>query len=163
MPLETEILHLLWHAPPSSHKSLSNNLSLIHISHYSLYINILQFLSHSIKKLFILFPQPLQCLGAPTPSQPFLWLRNVRELYPACLLYTSFRYCSIGFYAMKAEHAKANGGFRFQVALPPYKYKRRGHIPRVNTSTTVSYTHLDVYKRQPVLLLSFPHMYSQAC
>ena len=28
-----------------------------------------------------------------------------------------FRYCSIGFYAMKAEHAKANGGFRFQVAL----------------------------------------------
>ena len=34
-----------------------------------------------------------------------------------------FRYCSIGFYAMKAEHAKANGGFRFQVALPPYKYK----------------------------------------
>ena len=33
--------------------------------------------------LFILFPQPLQCLGAPTPSQPFLWLRNVRELYPA--------------------------------------------------------------------------------
>ncbi len=25
MPLETEILHLLWHAPPSSHKSLSNN------------------------------------------------------------------------------------------------------------------------------------------
>ena len=48
-----------------------------------------------------------------------------------------FRYCSIGFYAMKAEHAKANGGFRFQVALPPYKYKRRGHIPRVNTSTNM--------------------------
>ena len=48
-----------------------------------------------------------------------------------------FRYCSIGFYAMKAEHAKANGGFRFQVALPPYKYKRKGYIPRVNTSTNM--------------------------
>ena len=48
-----------------------------------------------------------------------------------------FRYCSIGFYAMKAEHAKANGGFRFQVALPPYKYKRRGYIPRVNTSANM--------------------------
>ena len=48
-----------------------------------------------------------------------------------------FRYCSIGFYAMKAEHAKANGGVRFQVALPPYKYKRRGYIPRVNTSANM--------------------------
>ena len=48
-----------------------------------------------------------------------------------------FRYCSIGFYAMKAEHAKANGGFRFQVALPPYKYKRKGYVPRVNTSTNM--------------------------
>ena len=48
-----------------------------------------------------------------------------------------FRYCSIGFYAMKAEHAKANGGFRFQVALPPYKYKRRGYIPRVSTSANM--------------------------
>ena len=26
---------------------------------------------------------------------------------------------------MKAEHAKMNGGFRFSVALPPYKYKRK--------------------------------------
>jgi len=48
-----------------------------------------------------------------------------------------FRYCSIGFYAMKAEHAKMNGGFRFQVALPPYKYKRKGYIPRVNTSANM--------------------------
>ena len=48
-----------------------------------------------------------------------------------------FRYCSIGFYVMKAEHAKANGGFRFQVALPPYKYKRKGYVPRVNTSTNM--------------------------
>lgn len=45
-----------------------------------------------------------------------------------------FRYCSIGFYAMKAENAKTNGGFRFQVALPFYKYKRKGYIPRVNFS-----------------------------
>lgn len=36
-----------------------------------------------------------------------------------------FRYCSIGFYAMAAQHAHKNGGFRFQIALPPYKYKRK--------------------------------------
>lgn len=52
-----------------------------------------------------------------------------------------FRYCSIGFYAMKAEHARANGGFRFQVLLPPYKYKRfknkYKYIPRVNTSANM--------------------------
>lgn len=48
-----------------------------------------------------------------------------------------FRYCSIGFYAMKAKCAKMNGGFRFQVALPPYRYKRKGYIPRVNTSTNM--------------------------
>lgn len=45
-----------------------------------------------------------------------------------------FRYASIGFYAMKAEHANSNGGFRFQVALPFYKYKRHKYIPRVNFS-----------------------------
>lgn len=45
-----------------------------------------------------------------------------------------FRYCSIGFYMMKAENARTNGGFRFQVALPPYKYKRHKNWPRVNTS-----------------------------
>lgn len=45
-----------------------------------------------------------------------------------------FKYASIGFYAMKAKGARANGGFRFQVALPPYKYKRKGYIPRINPS-----------------------------
>ena len=45
-----------------------------------------------------------------------------------------FKYASIGFYAMKAENAKSNGGFRFQVALPPYKQKRHKHIPRVSMS-----------------------------
>lgn len=45
-----------------------------------------------------------------------------------------FRYASVGFYAMKAEGAKSNGGFRFQIALPPYKYKRKGYIPRITTS-----------------------------
>lgn len=48
-----------------------------------------------------------------------------------------FRYASVGFYAMKVEHAGnngLNGGFRFQIALPPYKYKRKGHIPRIVTS-----------------------------
>lgn len=46
----------------------------------------------------------------------------------------NFRYASIGFYAMKVQHAGNkgyNGGFRFQIALPPYKYKRKGYIPRV--------------------------------
>lgn len=53
-----------------------------------------------------------------------------------------FRYASIGFFAMKSWHVipsknrevSANGGFRFQVALPPYKYKRKGYIPRVTPS-----------------------------
>lgn len=48
-----------------------------------------------------------------------------------------FRYCSIGFYAMKAEYAKANGGFRFQILLPPYKYKRHKYMPRINTSANM--------------------------
>ena len=45
-----------------------------------------------------------------------------------------FKYTSVGFYAMKGEHAKSNGGFRFQVALPPYKQKRHKHLPRISTS-----------------------------
>lgn len=48
-----------------------------------------------------------------------------------------FRYTSIGFYAMKGEHAKSNGGFRFQVALPPYKYKRHKYLPRISTSANM--------------------------
>lgn len=42
-----------------------------------------------------------------------------------------FKYASIGFYALKADGIKANGGFRFQIALPPYKYARKGYAPRV--------------------------------
>ena len=36
----------------------------------------------------------------------------------------------------KAKEAaiNANGGFRFQVLLPPYKQKRHKYIPRVSTS-----------------------------
>lgn len=45
-----------------------------------------------------------------------------------------FRYTSIGFYAMKAKGVKANGGFRFQIALPPYRQKRHGYIPRITPS-----------------------------
>ena len=51
-----------------------------------------------------------------------------------------FRYTSIGFYAMKVQHAGHhgfNGGFRFVVSLPPYKYKRNGYIPRVLPSTNM--------------------------
>lgn len=45
----------------------------------------------------------------------------------------SFRYASIGFYAAKADDKRSelNYGFRFQVALPPYKYKRNKYYPRV--------------------------------
>ncbi len=47
-----------------------------------------------------------------------------------------FRHCSIGFYAMKGidRGAHTNGGFRFQVALPPYTQKRYGYVPRLRTS-----------------------------
>lgn len=47
-----------------------------------------------------------------------------------------FRYCSIGFYVEKGfnSYAKTNGGFRFQIALPPYRFKRAGYWPRVTTS-----------------------------
>ena len=45
-----------------------------------------------------------------------------------------FKYASVGFYAMKAEGASSNGGFRFQVALPPYKQKRHKYIPRITMS-----------------------------
>lgn len=49
-------------------------------------------------------------------------------------LVRNFRHASIGFYAMKVENAGNkgfNGGFRFAFALPPYKYKRKGYIPRI--------------------------------
>ena len=46
-----------------------------------------------------------------------------------------FKYVSIGFYGEKANRGiRANAGFRFQIALPPYKYKRKGYIPRVTPS-----------------------------
>ena len=49
----------------------------------------------------------------------------------------NFRYASVGFYAQKGQNAKSNGGFRFQILLPPYKLKRfkNKYIPRVNTSS----------------------------
>ena len=45
-----------------------------------------------------------------------------------------FRFASIGFYAEKGRYSQFNGGFRFQVALPPYRAKRYGKLPRVTTS-----------------------------
>ena len=45
-----------------------------------------------------------------------------------------FKYTSIGFYAMKAKEANSNGGFLFQVALPPYKQHRFKKLARINTS-----------------------------
>ena len=43
--------------------------------------------------------------------------------------------------AVKAEHANSNGGFKFIVALPPYKYKRHKYIPRVSTSLGTGITY----------------------
>ena len=70
-----------------------------------------------------------------------------------------FRHCSIGFYAEKGHHipagipwtfynmthsdaqggyvTKTNGGFRFQIALPPYRMKRHGYVPRITTSSQI--------------------------
>ena len=47
-----------------------------------------------------------------------------------------FRHCSIGFYAMKGRDpaAHTNGGFRFQIALPPYRHRRDGHLPRLTVA-----------------------------
>jgi hypothetical protein len=49
----------------------------------------------------------------------------------------NFRYASVGFYAQKGQNAKSNGGFRFQILLPPYKLKRfkNKYILRINTSS----------------------------
>ena len=56
----------------------------------------------------------------------------------------NFRYASIGFYGMKVQYAGNkgyNGGFRFQINLPPYKYKRKGYIPRVLPSRSFGMTY----------------------
>lgn len=45
-----------------------------------------------------------------------------------------FRHCSIGFYAEKGKIAPLNVGFRFQIALPPYRQKRHGYWPKLSTS-----------------------------
>ncbi len=42
-----------------------------------------------------------------------------------------FRYAAVGFYAMKVDvpyNNGVNGGFRFQIALPPYRIKRKGYV-----------------------------------
>ena len=54
-----------------------------------------------------------------------------------------FRKCSIGFYLEKGlnSYAKTNGGFRFSVALPPYRYKRHGYIPRVGNLGNMGMTY----------------------
>lgn len=52
-----------------------------------------------------------------------------------CDLIRHFKYASIGFYGEKGNRGiRANGGFRFQIALPPYRYKRKGYVPRVTPS-----------------------------
>lgn len=54
-----------------------------------------------------------------------------------------FRHCSIGFYVEKGlnTYAHTNGGFRFQIALPPYRYRRPGYWPRVTTSGQMGMTY----------------------
>ena len=46
-----------------------------------------------------------------------------------------FKYSSIGMYVPSDWWNRGiNAGFRFQITLPPYKYKRNGYIPRVMPS-----------------------------
>lgn len=49
-----------------------------------------------------------------------------------------FKYCSIGFWGSYIPsdwwNDGLNGGFQFQITLPPYKYKRSGYVPRVMPS-----------------------------
>lgn len=45
-----------------------------------------------------------------------------------------FKHASVGLYALKCREADLNVGFRFQIALPPYRHKRRGYIPRISVS-----------------------------
>lgn len=46
-----------------------------------------------------------------------------------------FRHVAVGLYAMKGTSSamQFNGGFQFVVSLPPYKYHREKHSPRVTT------------------------------
>lgn len=44
------------------------------------------------------------------------------------------RYSSIGLYAEKGLNAKFNVGFRFQIALPPYRRSRGNSLVKINTS-----------------------------
>ena len=45
-----------------------------------------------------------------------------------------FNRCAIGLYAEKSIGAYLNVGFRFQIALPPFRQKRRGWWPKISTS-----------------------------
>lgn len=55
-----------------------------------------------------------------------------------------FDRCSVGLYAEKGTYHKSqlNVGFRFQIALPPYRYKRHSYVPRVNTSAQMGMTYV---------------------
>lgn len=49
-----------------------------------------------------------------------------------------FKHASVGLYAVKGIDPRfdtdLNVGFRFQIALPPYRHKRHGYIPRISVS-----------------------------
>ncbi len=56
-----------------------------------------------------------------------------------------FKYCSIGFYGTYIPsdwwNSGVNAGFRFQITLPPYKYKRNGYIPRIMPSRNFGFSY----------------------
>lgn len=52
-----------------------------------------------------------------------------------------FSRCSVGLYAEKSLHADMNVGFRFQIALPPYRHARKGYRPRVSVSPQMGMTY----------------------
>lgn len=54
-----------------------------------------------------------------------------------------FRYCAVGFYLEKGlnSYARTNGGFRFSIALPPYRHARYRYVPRLTTAGNMGMTY----------------------
>lgn len=75
----------------------------------------------------------LPCYNLQTSVKVIQHIQGEKSL--RCDMIRHFKYASIGFYGEKGNWGiRANGGFRFQIALPPYRYKRRGYIPRITPS-----------------------------
>ncbi len=63
------------------------------------------------------------------------------DLGVKCEMIKHTRRASIGLYAEKSKGANFNVGFRFQIALPPYRQKRHGYVPKITTSANMGMTY----------------------